>query len=824
MSEDDLLKAPEPEKPTQNTPTEPAAAPEQPSKKPARKKRRWLWLWLWTILGLGVLITAGLITWYMVTIYPTLPDASDLKEVRYQVPLRIVTADGKLISEIGTQKRIPLDYTQIPERMTQAIIAAEDENFFSHPGIDPKGLARAIYQLITTGEKKSGGSTITMQVARNFFLSRKKTFMRKLNEIVLALKIEHQLTKPEILALYLNKIFLGHRSYGVAAAARTYYGKDIHDLTLAEYAMLAGLPKAPSAYNPINNPERAKARRDYVLRRMHELGFITDAELQEALNTPVHAKLVNTRIDVEAGYVAEMARDFATQKFGPKALEMGLTLVTSLDSHLQQVANQAVRHGLLEYSRRHGWRGPLLHLAPAQMVDETEILKVLENQPTPGHLVPAAILDVQQQQALALLPDGQKITLPFDPAFKWARPYIDADKQGPERTSIIEVVKPGDIVYLEHWHDQWLLAQKPEVQGAMVSIDPNNGRVLALVGGFDYFDSKFNRAVQGKRQIGSNIKPFLYSAALDKGYTVASIINDAPIVFHDKALEDVWRPENDSGRFYGPTRLRVALTHSRNLVSIRLLQAIGIRYAIDHIAKFDFDKEELLRHADLSLALGTPQFSPWEVVRGYSVFANQGFLIQPWFVKQVLDFDGKPIYEAQPKLPCKDSQACLPDDPNNAPRVISPQNAYIITSMMQDVIKYGTGRGARVLKRNDIAGKTGTTNDQKDAWFSGFNPDVATSVWVGFDQPSTLGHHEFGATAALPIWIDYMREALKDKPEHPFPAPTGLVSVPIDPKTGEAVPPNTPGAHFEIFRESMAPEVPSEEHQQLRQLGQELFQ
>ncbi len=814
MPHHDILKAPETDQcePTSPSPTQPPA--------PTRKKRRWLW----GLLALFFLIPAGLLGWYMLTIYPTLPDASDLKEVRYQVPLRILTADGKLISEIGTQKRIPLDYTEIPERMTQAIIAAEDENFFSHPGVDPKGLARAAYQLITTGKKKSGGSTITMQVARNFFLSREKTFMRKLNEIALALKIEHQLSKPEILALYLNKIFLGHRSYGVAAAARTYYGKDIDALTIAEYAMLAGLPKAPSAYNPITNPKRAKQRRDYVLRRMHELGFITDAELQEALNTPVHAKLVSTRIDVEAGYIAEMARDFALQQFGKQALEMGLTLITSIDSRLQQAANEAVRHGLVEYSRRHGWRGPLLHLAPAQMVDETAILKVLNEQPKPGHLIPAAILEVQQQQAAALLANGQRITLPFEPALSWARPYISVNKRGPKPASPLEVVKPGDIVYLEQRQGQWLLAQKPKVQGALVSINPNTGRVFALVGGFDYFDSKFNRAVQGRRQIGSNIKPFLYSAALDKGFTTASIINDAPVVFHDKALEDVWRPENDSGRFYGPTRLRTALTHSRNLVSIRLLQSIGIRHAIDHIAKFGFNKQTLLRHADLSLALGTPQFSPWEVVRGYSVFANQGFLIQPWFVKQVLDFDGKPIFETQPKLPCYHEQACLPDDPAQAPRVISPQNAYLVTSMMQDVIQQGTGRRAKVLKRHDLAGKTGTTNEQKDAWFSGFNPDVATSVWVGFDQPRTLGRREFGSTAALPIWIDYMREALKDKPLRPFPIPPGIVSVPIDPKTGQAVPASTPGARFELFRESMAPEVPSETQKQLEQLGQELFQ
>ena len=784
------------------------------------KKRRWL---RWLLFLLFIIFPIGAVTWYAIAIYPTLPDARELKDVRYQVPLRILSRDGKLISEIGTQKRIPLDYTQIPERMTQAIIAAEDENFFSHPGVDPKGLARAVYHLITTGQKKSGGSTITMQVARNFFLSRKKTFMRKLNEIVLALKIEQQLSKPEILALYLNKIFLGHRSYGVAAAAHTYYGKDIHDLTLDEYAMLAGLPKAPSAYNPISNPVRAKQRRNYVLRRMHDLGFISEEEMKKAMAVPVHAKLVGARIEVEAGYVAEMARDFAERRYGPKALEMGLTIITSVDSRLQEAANRALRHGLLEYDRRHGWRGPAGHLSPTQMVSDTDIQAALDALPAPGHLMPAAVIEAKADQAKVRLKTGETIPLPLQ-ALRWARPYISVNKRGPKPTAVTDVLKPGDLIYLERWQNQWLLAQIPQVQGALVSIDPNDGRLLALVGGFDYFASKFNRAVQGRRQVGSNIKPFLYSAALDKGYTAASIINDAPVVFHDKALEDVWRPENYSGRFYGPTRLRIALAHSRNLVSIRLLRRIGIRYAIEHIAKFGFPKEELLRHADLSLALGTPQFSPWEVVRGYSVFANTGFLITPWFVEKVIDFDGTPDYEAQPKLACNRFTSCLPDDPMAAPRVISPQNAYIMTTMMRDVIRIGSGRRAKALKRPDIAGKTGTTNDQKDAWFSGFNPKVATSVWVGFDQPQTLGRYEVGGRAALPIWIDYMREALADIPVIPFQMPEGIVSVPIDAKTGEAVPADTPGAVFEVFREPFAPQVPTEDQRAIESLSNELFQ
>ena len=797
---------------------------------PRPRKRRWLRRILWTLFLLLFIGLPGLfVFWYATTVYPTLPDASELKEVRYQVPLKILTADGKLISEIGAQKRIPLDYTDIPERMTQAIIAAEDENFFSHPGIDPKGLARAVYDLITTGRKKSGGSTITMQVARNFFLSRKKTFMRKLNEIVLALKIEHQLSKPEILALYLNQIFLGHRSYGVGAAAQTYYGKDIHDLTIAEYAMLAGLPKAPSALNPITNPERALTRRNYVLGRMHELGFITDEEFKEAVNTPIHARLSGARSELEASYIAEMARDFALKKFGRQALEMGLTLVTSIDSHLQETANHALREGLMDYERRHGYRGPEAHVEGLKKEDPQALQAVLKPYDEPGQLRVGVVTAVTPKAVRVVLKarhdqPAEIIEMPFDPGMKWARPFITTDRMGRAPKRADQVVKVGDIIYVEKRKDTWWLAQKPQVQGALVSLDSHNGRILALVGGFDYFASKFNRAVQGRRQVGSNIKPFIYSAALDKGFTAASIINDAPVVFRDRALEEVWRPENYSGRFYGPTRLRVALAYSRNLVSIRLLKAIGIRYALKYLERFGFPRDVLQHNANLSLALGTIQLTPLEVVRGFAVFSNQGYLIEPWFVKKIINFDGKPIYEAMPKTACPNHQ-CAPDDPSIAPQTISPQNAYIMTSMMQDVIRYGSGRRAKAMGRKDIAGKTGTTNDQKDAWFSGFNPHIATTVWVGFDTPATLGRHEVGGRAALPIWMAYMKEALKDEPNAPFPIPEGLVNVPINPKTGRAVPADTPGAIFEVFREPFAPEVQKQyQEDQLETLTQELFE
>jgi penicillin-binding protein 1A len=802
---------------TQNsTPEQDAEQAPKPKKKRGFFKR---FFWISTFLGAIVAPLVAVIL-YAVTIYPTLPDASALKDVTYQVPLKIVTRDGQLISEIGTKKRIPLDYSEIPERMTQAIISSEDENFFEHGGVDFKGLARAAYELITTGSKQSGGSTITMQVARNFFLSKKKTYLRKLNEIVLSYKIEHQISKQEILAIYLNKIFLGYRSYGVAAAAQTYYGKPIDQLSLDEYAMIAGLPKAPSRYNPIYNPERAKLRRNYVLRRMYENHYITEEQMKEAQAVPVHAKLTGARIDIEAGYVAEMARSFAIDNFGEDALKNGLTITTTIDSQLQSTANLSVRNGLQDYERRHGYRGPIKHVAPTLLTNKEQLLEALDPIEKFGYLETGVVLRVTEKTADVLVSNGEETQLQLDNML-WAAPYIDVNKTGSEPQSVAEVLKRGDVIYLQKLDDQWHLAQDPKTEAALVSVDPSNGRIISLVGGFDYFRSKFNRVTQAVRQVGSNIKPFLYSAGLNKGMTAATIINDAPVVFHDRALEDTWRPENYSGRFYGPTRLRMALAHSRNLVSIRLLQQIGIRYAVDYLERFGFPQDQLNAHRDLSLALGSVQLTPLQVVRGYATFANTGYLIEPYLIDSVQDFSGQTIYQAQPQRAC--NAQCVEGDPQNAPRVVTPQNAYIMTSMMQDVINHGSGRKAKVLERNDIAGKTGTTNDQKDAWFSGFNPDIATTVWVGFDTPTTLGRSEVGGRAALPIWIDYMREALKPYPNAPFGLPEGLVNVPIDRSTGLAVPADTPGAFFEIFREQNAPEIPDISETKMEQITQELF-
>ena len=785
-----------------------------------RKKRVKIFLILFSLFSFIALPALGLAI-YVINIYPDLPDASSLKDVSYQVPLRITSADGKLISEIGTKKRIPLAYADIPEKMSQAITSAEDSSFFHHGGVDYKGLSRAVYELITTGKKKSGGSTITMQVARNFFLSKEKTYLRKLNEIVLSYKIEHQISKQEIMALYLNKIFLGYRSYGVAAAAQTYYGKNIKDLSLDEYAMIAGLPKAPSRFNPIYNPQRAKLRRNYVLRRMHENNHISEEEMKQAQAVPVHAKLTGARIDIEAGYVAEMARTFAIKKFGEDALKNGLTITTTIDSKLQHAANQAIRHGLQDYERRHGYRGIITHLENDILNDPKKLNKALDEVEKFGDLNIAVITKTEKKKAFFYLENTETGTLTFN-SIKWARPYINVNKLGAKIKKITDVLKTGDVIYLHKVNEKWQLAQNPKIESALVSINSKDGKIKALIGGYDFFRSKFNRVTQAKRQIGSNIKPFLYSAAFEHDMTAASIINDAPVVFHDRNLEDVWRPENSSGRFYGPTRLRTALTHSRNLVSVRLLRKIRIKNAIKHINKFGFDLTELKRHQDLSLALGSVEFTPLKLVTGYAALSNTGYLIKPYLIENIKDYDGSIIYQAEPVKVC--SFECVENDTTQAPRTVSEQNIYITSTILQDVINYGTAKEAKVLKRKDIAGKTGTTNDLKDAWFSGFNPNIATTVWVGFDTPSTLGRKEFGGRAALPIWIDYMKTALADEVNTSLAVPDGMVNILIDKSTGEAVPSNTHGATYEVFRKNNAPKVPDFTQESIEEMAQELFE
>jgi len=762
------------------------------------------------LLICALLGAAGLGVGYLI-LAPQLPSAEVLREVQLQVPLRVYTRDGALMAEFGEKKRTPLRYEQFPQRLVQAFIAAEDDRFFEHPGVDYQGLVRAIWNLVRTGERAQGGSTITMQVARNFFLSSEKTYLRKANEIVLAIKIERELSKEEILELYLNKIYLGNRAYGVAAAAQVYYGRSLDQLTLAELAMIAGLPKAPSMYNPLVNAERAMLRRAYVLRRMHELGFISRSELQQASAEPNTARPYAAPVEVSAPYVAEMARAEMVARFGAdQAYAVGYKVYTTLDGRLQQAANHALRAGLLEYDERHGYRGPAGRIDPATNATGAARREALAAFPQVGELRPALVVSVKSDQANILVAGvdaPQTLTLA---GTAWAGRFISRDSRGELPSRLDQVVSAGDVIYVREVPAGWRLAEVPEVEGALVALRPSDGALLALVGGFDFYQSKFNRATQALRQPGSAFKPFIYSAALSKGFTPATVVNDAPVVFQDAALEEVWRPENSSGRFYGPTRLREALTYSRNLVSIRVLQSIGVPYALAHATRFGFAQERLA--PNLSLSLGNVSVTPLELATGYAVFANGGYGVSSYFIERIEDASGRTVFQAAPAVACDDcggavSASTESGEPRPVPakRVISAQNAYLMTSMMRDVARVGTARKIAALNRSDLAGKTGTTNDQHDAWFAGFNGDVVATVWVGFDQMKSLGAGEFGAQVALPIWLDFMKVALDGAPERSMDPPGGLVTVRIDPSSGLQARPENESAISEIFEAGTEP-------------------
>ncbi len=792
--------------------------------------------------SLAIVVTAGGYFY----LNPRLPSIEGLSNVQLQVPLRIYSSDGALMGEFGEKRRTPKRLDEIPELMQQAFLSAEDNRFFEHPGVDYQGILRAVINLVMTGERGQGGSTITMQLARNFYLSSEKTYLRKLNEILLALKIERELNKQKILELYLNKIYLGNRSYGVAAAAQIYYGVELDELSLAQVAMIAGLPKAPSTYNPIVNPERATIRRNYVLGRMRQLGYISQRQYDEQLNAPVTAKRHRSAIGVYAPYVNEMARAEIAKQFDEEAYVRGLKVYTTINKRLQQAANDSIWKGLVDYDRRHGYRGVVRHVDISAIEEASELTAVLKNDENYGRFLPALILSVNDDIAVtgeaeantgennpdqaqaelashednrfaqALLKDGRQVRIPWS-GIEWARDYISVNRLGDELQKVSEVIKPGDVVWLGHdAMNGWSLAQIPEVQGALVSVNPNTGAIQALTGGFDFEHSQFNRVVQAKRQAGSGFKPIVYAAALDKQYTPASLINDAPVVFEDEALEGAWRPENYSGRTYGPTRLRMALYKSRNLVSIRILRAIGIKHAIAYAKNFGLESSELPH--DLSLALGSAELSTLQMARIFSVFANGGYLIKPYLIQRIEDADGSPLYEADPAVACtscviaeqKWSTDIVEDDalaklPKQADRTLEPRLAFQMNSILQDVVLRGTGRRALKLGRKDLAGKTGTTNDQRDAWFNGYTPDLVTTAWVGFDQLKPLGNKEYAARAALPVWMDFMRVALADKPERQLPRPDGLVTMKINAKTGKAASDNDTDAVFEIFRKERAP-------------------
>lgn len=781
------------------------------------------------LLGaLGALLAGAGVYWYL---NPKLPSIDVLKDVKLQVPLRVYTRDAKLVAEFGEKRRTPLELRQVPELMIHAVLASEDERFYEHPGVDWQGLTRAVVHVLRTGEKGPGGSTITMQVARNFFLGREKTYIRKLNEILLALKIERELSKAEILELYLNKIFLGHRAYGVGAAAQVYYGKPLSELDLAQVAMIAGLPKAPSRFNPVVNPERAVSRRNYVLGRMLELKFITRKQHDAATAAPVSASVHGLAVEVEAPYVAEMARAFMEERLGEDAYTGGYRVFTTIDSRLQSAATAALRNALLEYDKRHGYRGAELKLDPS--LGRDTMLKALTDIPNVGGLYPAVVFSVGDKSVTVLTKNYGEVEIPWQ-GLEWAREYKDENRMGPSPKKAEDIVQVGDLIRVRRDQDKGIfeLVQAPAVEGAFVSVDPNDGAILALSGGFDFYRSKFNRATQAERQPGSSFKPFIYSAAMEYGFTPASMVNDAPVVFNDPGIEAVWRPENYSGKFFGPTRIREALYKSRNLVSIRLVRAMGVDQTVDHVKRFGFDPSRLPKN--LSIALGSLTVTPLELARGYAVLANGGFLIDPYIVDRAEDPDGVVIEESNPRRVCRQcelqqnpvetvtardeaidglvmqepsSNWGLPAEtgPPPAPRVISARNAWLMNSLMRDVIKRGTGRRALSLGRGDVAGKTGTTNDQRDAWFSGFNPEIVATAWVGFDQHEPLGRRETGGRAALPAWIDFMGVALKGREETFLEQPDGLITVRIDPDSGRLARSNDAKAVFETFYSERAP-------------------
>lgn len=736
---------------------------------------------------------------------PNLPSVESLRSIELQIPLRVYSNDAKLIAEFGEMRRSPILFNDIPKNFIHALLAAEDDNFANHYGVDPGSLVRAAAQILKTGRIQTGGSTITMQVAKNFFLSSERSFSRKANEILLALQIERELTKDEILELYVNKIYLGNRAYGIEAASQVYYGKSISDISLAELAMIAGLPKAPSRFNPIANPERSMERRNWILARMLKLGRISDEQYQEAVNEPLTASLHINMPDLNAPYIAEMVRAEMVGRFGGQAYTDGYSVTTTIPSNLQEHAQQAIRSGLIAYDRRHGYRKPKQTAIPESLWAQT-----LAKTRRISQFLPAIVTQVDSNAITVLLADGTLEQVAWK-SMQWARPHINSRSMGPVPRKPADVVSVGDLIQVQRQTDKSLsFAQIPKAQAALVSLDPHSGAIRSLVGGLSFEQSNYNRAIQAKRQPGSSFKPFVYSAALDAGYTAATIVNDAPLEIFEAGMKEVWRPKNDNNSFLGPIRVREGLYRSRNLVSIRILQDIGMQYARDYISQFGFSLNDLPRN--LSLALGTATLTPMEITTGWTVFANGGFKIEPYIIERIENRDGQTIFTANPaRTPTALSLATgtsaaeiekplTEEAPAVAKRIIDERTAYIMTSMLQDVIKRGTGRRALSLNRSDLAGKTGTTNESKDSWFAGYNSDVVTTVWAGFDQPESLGRNEYGGTVALPIWIDYMAYALKDKPLHTPQEPAGMMTLRIDPISGRIARPGTANAYFEIFK------------------------
>ncbi|MEZ9202613.1 penicillin-binding protein 1A [Vibrio splendidus] len=801
---------------------------------------------------------------------PELPDVATLRDVKLQTPMQVFSQDGKLISQFGEKRRNPVTYDEIPRHLVEALIATEDSRFYEHPGIDPIGITRAALVVAMSGSAKQGASTITQQLARNFFLSNEKKIMRKIKEIFIAIHIEQLLSKEEIMELYVNKIFLGHRSYGFGAAARVYFGKDLPELTLSEIATLAGMPKAPSTMNPIYSIERATHRRNVVLRRMLDEKYITQAEFDEARSETLISKYHGAEIELSAPYVAEVARAWMVERYGEAAYTSGMKVYTTVDSKLQKAANQAAIKNLLGYDERHGYRGAekVLWQTAQSAWDQEQIVKHLKSQPTYGDLVPAVVTAVDSKSAQVWVKNQGEGTIEWQ-GMNWARKFLTDNRQGPAPSQAKEILAVGEQVWVRHeaitgdevseepteesaesaeakleTPVEWRLSQVPNANTAFVAMNPNNGAVLSMVGGFNFVHNKFNRATQSIRQVGSGIKPFIYSAAIDKGLTLASLINDAPINQWDKSQGTAWRPKNSPPTYVGPTRLRIGLAQSKNVMAVRVLREVGLDDTRNYLTRFGFDIDEVPRSE--TIALGAGSLTPMKVAQGYSVFANGGYYVEPFYISRIETPYGETEFEATPKVVCKDNcDHKVATDPmadefaeqdvdakvQYAPQVISEQNAFLVREMMYSNIWgggdwsagtgwNGTGWRAQPLKRRDIGGKTGTTNDSKDTWYSGYGPGMVATVWVGFDNHnrnlgrtkanSNLGKSqitgaEAGAKTAEPAWVDFMGTALAGVPAQRKEIPENIVRVRIDRETGLLTNKFDSSSMFEYFEKGTEP-------------------
>ncbi|MDF2778045.1 MAG: carboxypeptidase/penicillin-binding protein [Enterobacteriaceae bacterium] len=814
-----------------------------------------------------ILLGAGSVYGLYKFIEPQLPDVATLKDVRLQIPMQVYTADGELIAQYGEKRRIPLTLDQIPPVMVKAFIATEDSRFYEHHGVDPVGIFRAASVALFSGHASQGASTITQQLARNFFLSPEKTLIRKLKEVFLAIRIEQMMSKDEILELYLNKIYLGYRAYGVGAAAQVYFGKSVDQLTLSEIAVIAGLPKAPSTFNPLYSLDRATSRRNVVLARMMSEGYISQSQYDSARSEAIDANYHAPEIAFSSPYLSEMVRQDMVSRYGEKAYEDGYRVYTTITRKTQEAAQKAVRDNVMDYDMRHGYRGPanVLWKLGESPWDSKKITDSLRALPTYGPLLPAVVMQANAQEATAMLADGTSVSLRMD-GVRWARPFRSDTAQGATPRRVTDAVQAGQQIWVRQVNDAWWLAQVPDVNSALVSINPQNGAVIALVGGFDFNQSKFNRATQALRQVGSNIKPFLYTAAMDKGLTLASILNDVPISRWDAGAGSDWRPKNSPPEYAGPIRLRQGLGQSKNVVMVRAMRAMGVDYAAEYLQRFGFPAQNIV-HTE-SLALGSASFTPLQVARGYAVMTNGGFLIDPWFISKIENDQGKVLFEAQPKVACAEcdipviygetqksnvlensnvedvsvsqeqqnltvpmpqleqaNQALVAQTgaPQYAPHVINTPLSFLIKSALNSNIFgepgwQGTGwRAGRDLKRNDIGGKTGTTNSSKDAWFSGYGPGVVTSVWIGFDDhrrdlgrttasgaiKDQISGYEGGAKSAQPAWDAFMKSVLDGVPEAPLTPPPGIVTVNIDRSTGQLA--NGGNSRQEYFIEGTQP-------------------